>query len=179
MVKFSLVLNKFRHFADFWRQMTSQIYLWHVEVFNLPVHISLEAAKKKLARVYYESCFLWFFIHCFADQNKRFTAFKVAHYTQHHSCPKVSTASGSIKGKGSWSSSSSSSDLVRQESLSLHSSADGEEAAPSRVETASLDEAQDKQLKSRKDKLFKAIMAGDIQLVRGTWFLHFDTIVYL
>ncbi|KAK7115490.1 ankyrin repeat domain-containing protein 27-like [Littorina saxatilis] len=78
----------------------------------------------------------------------------------------VSTASGSIKGKGSWSSSSSSSDLVRQESLSLHSSADGEEAAPSRVETASLDEAQDKQLKSRKDKLFKAIMAGDIQLVK-------------
>ena len=67
-----------------------------------------------------------------------------------------------IKGNNSRASSSSSGDLVQQESLI----AKVEEVAPNRVETASLDEAQDKQLKSRKDRLFKAIIAGDIQLVR-------------
>ncbi|XP_025115777.1 ankyrin repeat domain-containing protein 27-like isoform X1 [Pomacea canaliculata] len=41
-----------------------------------------------------------------------------------------------------------------------------EDFLASRIETASLDEAQDKQLKRRKDKLFKAILDGDIQLVK-------------
>ena len=78
---------------------------------------------------------------------------------------QVSAGSGGIKRNNSRTSSSSSGDLVRQESLSIHS-AEVDEVASGRVETASLDEVQDKQLKSRKDKLFKAIIAGDIQLVR-------------
>ena len=48
---------------------------------------------------------------------------------------------------------------------STHSS-DVEDLGPCRVETTSLDEVQDKQLKHKKDKLFKAVQAGDIQLVR-------------
>lgn len=67
--------------------------------------------------------------------------------------------------KSSSCSSSASSDLFRQESYSVLS-VDVEDSGSSRVETASLDEVQDKQLKNRKEKLFKAIRAGDIQLVK-------------
>ena len=77
---------------------------------------------------------------------------------------QMSAGSGGIRRNNSRTSSSSSGDLVHQESLSTHST-EVDEVASSRVETASLDEVQDKQLKSRKDKLFKAIIAGDIQLV--------------
>ena len=76
----------------------------------------------------------------------------------------MSAGSGGIRRNNSRTSSSSSGDLVHQESLSTHST-EVDEVASSRVETASLDEVQDKQLKNRKDKLFKAIIAGDIQLV--------------
>ncbi|XP_076470280.1 ankyrin repeat domain-containing protein 27-like isoform X2 [Babylonia areolata] len=66
------------------------------------------------------------------------------------------------------SSSSSTSDPARRGSLSVGGSGgDMEDCASwSRVETASLDEVQDLQLKKRREKLFRAIMAGDTQLVK-------------
>ncbi|KAL8590034.1 hypothetical protein ACOMHN_007059 [Nucella lapillus] len=75
----------------------------------------------------------------------------------------TSISAGEGKKPNSRSSSSTSGDLFRSVSML---SVDVEDYMSSRVETASLDEAQNLQGRRRKEKLFKAIKAGDIQLVK-------------
>jgi hypothetical protein len=78
---------------------------------------------------------------------------------------QVSSPAHKIRKNSEQTSSGSGEDLLRRDSMTTTHSSESDELGLSVVETASLDEAQDRQLKKRKEKLFKAIIAGDTQLV--------------